>query len=75
MLTEQPAAGQMPLIKMKEAKELKFTKGSTCYPIFEVVKWVDKPDCLKEGAAAGIATDPAPAPEPAPAAVEDDMEF
>ena len=75
MLTEQPAAGQMPLIKMKEAKELKFTKGSTCYPIFEIVKWVDKPDCLKEGAAAGIATDPAPAPEPAPAAVEDDMEF
>jgi hypothetical protein len=48
LLTEQPAAGQMPLIKMKEAKELKFTKGSTCYPIFEIVKWVDKPDCLKE---------------------------
>ena len=75
-LTEQPSAGQMPLIKMKEAKELKFTKGSTCYPIFEIVKWVDKPDCLKEGAAAGIATEPAPAskPEPAPA-VEEDMEF
>jgi len=75
LLTEQPAAGQMPLIKMKEAKELKFTKGSTCYPIFEVVKWVDKPDCLKEGAAAGIATEPTPAPAPAPAAVEEDMEF
>ena len=75
LLTEQPAAGQMPLIKMKEAKELKFTKGSTCYPIFEVVKWVDKPDCLKEGAAAGIATEPTPAPAPAPAAADDDMEF
>jgi hypothetical protein len=36
---------------------------------------VDKPDCLKEGAAAGIATDPAPAPAPAPAAADDDMEF
>jgi len=34
---------------------------------------VDKPDCLKEGAAAGIATEPTPAP--APAAADDDMEF
>lgn len=75
LLKDQPASGQMPLIKMTEAKELKFTKGSTCYPIFEIVKWVDKPDCLKEGAAAGIATEPAPAPEPAPAAADDDMEF
>jgi hypothetical protein len=65
----------MPLVKMIEAKELKFTKGSTCYPVFEVVKWVDKPDCLKEGAAAGIADEPAPAPQAAPAAVEEDMEF
>ena len=75
LLKDQPASGQMHLIKMTEAKELKFTKGSTCYPIFEIVKWVDKPDCLKEGAAAGIATEPAPAPEPAPAAADDDMEF
>ena len=75
LLKDQPASGQMPLIKMTEAKELKFTKGSTCYPIFEIVKWVDKPDCLKEGAAAGIATEPAPAPEPAPAVADDDMEF
>ena len=76
-LKAQPSKGQMPLIKMTEAKELKFTKGSTCYPVFEVVKWVDKPDCLKEGAAAGIATEPTPAPqpEPAPAAAADDMEF
>jgi len=38
---------------------------------------VDKPDCLKDGAAAGIATEPtpAPAPAPAPAAADDDMEF
>jgi hypothetical protein len=75
LLKDQPASGQMPLIKMTDAKELKFTKGSTCYPIFEIVKWVDKPDCLKEGAAAGIATEPAPAPAPAPAAADDDMEF
>lgn len=75
-LKDQPSAGQMPLVRMTEAKELKFTKGSTCYPVFEVVKWVDKPDCLKEGAAAGIALEePAPAPAPAPAAASDDMEF
>jgi len=75
-LKEQPSAGQMPLVRMTEAKELKFTKGSTCYPMFEVVKWVDKPDCLKEGAAAGIALDePAPATAPAPQAAADDVEF
>ena len=75
-LKEQPSAGQMPLVRMTEAKELKFTKGSTCYPMFEVVKWVDKPDCLKEGAAAGIALDePAPTPAPAPQAAADDVEF
>lgn len=83
-LKEQPSAGQMPLVKMVEAKELKFTKGSTCYPVFEIVKWVDKPDCLKQGAAAGIATEPAPqaAPQPqqTPAAssaplTADEMEF
>lgn len=76
-LKAQPSKGDMPLIKMVEAKELKFTKGSTCYPVFEIVKWVPKPDCLKEGAAAGIADEPAPAPqpEPAPAVAADDMEF
>lgn len=77
-LREQKAAGQMPLIKMVQAKELKFTKGSTCFPVFEIVKWVDKPDCLKEGAAAGIATEepaPAPAPAPTPAAAPADAEF
>jgi len=77
MLKDQPAAGQMPLVKIKEVKELKFQKGGTAYPILEIVKWVDKPDCLKEGAAAGIADEPAPAPAPAskPAAAPADAEF
>ncbi len=77
MLKDQPAAGQMPLVKVKEVKELKFQKGGTAYPILEIVKWVDKPDCLKEGAAAGIADEPAPAPAPAPkpAAAPTDAEF
>jgi hypothetical protein len=65
------------MVKMADAKELKFTKGSTCYPVFEIVKWVDRPDCLKEGAAAGIADEPAPVQQApaAPAATTDDMEF
>ena len=77
-LKDQPSAGQMPLVRMVEVKELKFTKGSTCYPVLEIVKWVDKPDCLKEGAAAGIAVDePAPvqAQQSAPSASYDDVEF
>ena len=75
----QGTNGQMPLIKVVEAKEIKFTKGSTCYPIFEIVKWVDKPDCLKEGVAAGIAVEEAaptpPPPPPAPAPAPVDAEF
>ena len=72
----QGTNGQMPLIKVVEAKEIKFTKGSTCYPIFEIVKWVDKPDCLKEGVAAGIAVEEAaPTPPPAPAPAPVDAEF
>ena len=74
----QGTNGQMPLIKMIEAKEIKFTKGSTCYPIFEIVKWVDKPDSLKEGVAAGIAVEeaaPTPPPAPAPAPAPVDAEF
>jgi hypothetical protein len=48
-------------------------------PILEVIKWVPRPDCMKEGAAGGIALDPAPAPKPpappAPPPKADDMEF
>jgi len=45
---------------------LQFKRGSTVVPVLEIIQWVDRPDCLKEGAAAGIATEPAPAPQPAP---------
>ena len=66
--------GKLPHVKMTGSKDIKFTKGSTAYPEFEIVKWVDRPDCLKEGVAAGIALDETPpaAKEPAPAAVMDD---
>jgi hypothetical protein len=78
-LTKQPAPGQLPLVRMTDAELLQFKKGSTVVPTLEVVKWVDRPDCLKEGAAAGIALEPTPAPAPAAPAVQpadlDDAEF
>ena len=81
-LKEQPAPGKMPLVKLLSVKDEKYTKGSTTIPLFTVTKWVDKPDCLKEGAAAGVdlGDTPAPqkvaqpAPQPAPAPVDDDDE-
>jgi len=86
---QQPAANMLPLVRLADTRPMQFKRGSTIVPILEVIKWVPRPDCLKEGAAAGIATAPvaaaAPAPKPAPkpapvaaptpAAVHDDMEF
>ena len=86
---QQPAANMLPLVRLADTRPMQFKRGSTIVPILEVIKWVPRPDCLKEGAAAGIATAPvaaaAPAPKPAPkpapvaaptpAAVYDDMEF
>ena len=81
-LAQQPARGQLPLVRLVDARAVQFKRGSTVVPVLEIVKWVDRPDCLKDGAAAGIATQPAapapqpaPAPAPAPAAVLDDAEF
>ena len=56
---------------MTGTKAQQFKRGSTVEPVLEVVNWVDRPDCLKEGFAAGVDTGkphkPAPAPQPAPA--------
>lgn len=80
-LQQQPA-GKLPLVKMTGTKAVKFQRGSTVEPVLEVVKWVDRPDCLKEGAAAGIATEPVGTvqqptvqPQPAPVAPPADAEF
>ena len=70
MLAPQLAQGQpgkLPLVRMTGAKPVQFKRGSTVEPILEVAEWVDRPDCLKDGVAAGIATDPAPQPTPQPA--------
>ena len=66
---QQGPDGKLPLVRCTGAKFEQFKRGSTNTPILEVVKWVDRPDCLKEGVAAGVAIAPAPAPRPAPIAV------
>ena len=82
-LSKRPDPNKLPLVRMKEAQTLWFKRGSTVVPVLEVVQWVDRPDCLKEGVAAGIALQPTPVQQPAPVqqaaaapgVVLDDMEF
>lgn len=85
-LQQQPQPNMLPLVRITGTKLQQFKRGSTVEPILEVVKWVPRPDCLKEGAAAGVDTSSAPAPQPvqqaapapapAPAAsIPDDAEF
>lgn len=81
-LSQQPAPGQLPLVRLASTKSMQFKRGSTIIPVLEIIKWVPRPDCLKDGAAAGIALAPAPQPAPAPApqpapapAASDDLEF
>lgn len=81
-LQQQPAPGQLPLVRLASTKSMQFKRGSTISPVLEIIKWVPRPDCLKDGAAAGIAlapapqAAPAPAPQPAPApAASDHLEF
>lgn len=65
--------GKLPVVKLTGTKLQQFKRGSTVEPILEVVKWIDRPDCLKEGVQAGFDAgddEPAPkakAPEPEPA--------
>ena len=56
-----PGDGSLPLVRMIGHKTEKFARGSTFTPILEVMKWVARPDCLKEGFVADTADDPAPA--------------
>jgi len=79
-LQQQPQPNMLPLVRITGTKLQQFKRGSTVEPILEVVKWVPRPDCLKEGVAAGVATAPSPQPVQqatlAPAAnVPDDAEF
>lgn len=49
-----PGDGSLPLVKMTGHHVEQFAKGSTITPNLEIVKWVPRPDCLKEGFTAAI---------------------
>lgn len=59
--------GKLPVVKMTGTKPVQFKRGSTVEPILQVVQWVDRPDCLKEGAAAGFDAGAAEQPATVPA--------
>lgn len=81
-LADQPP-GKLPLVKIAGTKLQQFKRGSTVEPILEVVKWVDRPDCLKPDAArvdtgpqpAQAAAPSQPAPQPAQTPIPADSEF
>lgn len=66
-LQQAPQGDMLPLVKLTGTKLQQFKRGSTVEPVLTVEKWVPRPDCLKEGVAAGFAADPAPQPQAAPA--------
>ena len=83
-LQAQPAPNMLPLVRMVGTDAMQFKRGSTIAPVLEVVKWVERPDCLNQNAVAGFAIEPsapapapkaAPAPQLAPAPADDDLEF
>lgn len=81
-LQQGPGDGSLPLVKMTDTKLEQFKRGSTVTPVLSVVKWVPRPDCLKEGVAIDTGSKPAPAaqpataPQPEPATADDgDLEF
>lgn len=79
-LQQAPAGDMLPLVRMTGAKFEQFKRGSTNTPILEVVKWVPRPDCLKEGVAAGFDEGPgeeesAPPPSAPPQSAPADAEF
>ncbi len=57
--------GKLPVVKLDGVKALNFTKGSTVQPLMKIVKWVDRPACLEDGAG-GIDTGDQATPEPEP---------
>lgn len=77
---EHPGDKRLPVVVQTGVEQRQLSNGSTSIPILEIVDWVDRPDCLKDGvAASGIATEPAPeaqskptpAPEPTPATADE----
>lgn len=57
-LQQGPGDGSLPMVRVTGVRQEKYKRGQTSIPVLEVVKWVPRPDCLKEGFTAE--TDPAP---------------
>lgn len=58
--------GKLPVVVMDSVKEVKFSNGmSTAQPVLKIIKWADRPDCLKPDAQAIDTGEPAPAAQPA----------
>jgi len=79
---QQGPDGKLPLVKLTGTKLEQFKRGSTTTPLLDVIKWVDRPDCLKEGVAAGVDTGAVqpvqqvtPVTQSAPDNTPDDAEF
>ncbi len=74
IMAQHPGDGTLPLVKQTGVEQRSLPNGSANIPILEIVKWVPRPDCLKDDApqidtgAAAPAAQPAPAPAPQPAA-------
>ena len=70
--------GQLPVVKLVTTKPITSGSGdkkSTSYtPVFDIIRWVDRPADLGGAASAKQEEAPAPKPAPAPAAASDDDE-
>lgn len=58
-----PGDNTLPLVKQTGVEKRELSGGSANIPVFEIVKWVPRPDCLKADAPK-IAVEPTPAPQP-----------
>lgn len=58
----------LPLVKQTSVERRVLSNGSTSIPVLEVIKWVERPDCLKADAPAIATSAPAQAQAPAQAA-------
>ena len=70
IMAQHPGDNTLPVVKQVGVEKRELPNGTANVPIFEIVKWVPRPDCLKADApkiATGDDFD-APAPQPAKAA-------
>ena len=75
-LQQGPGDGSLPLVQMVGHKVEQFAKGSSVTPELKVIKWVPRPDCLKEGfAMESEAPPPVQQQQVAAATVSDDVAF